>query len=149
MPNFQIEIYQWLGPLVAIFFIYRIISQFRANRRLLFGTILWVSFWVVAILLSIFPHDLSIGLATSLGFRNNINAVIFVALGFLFVLAYNHSSTIESLEKQITKLVRNIALEKQEIIDLKKELDEAQQKPKTSRTKKLKSKSTSKTKSAS
>jgi len=147
LPNFQIEIYQWLGPIVAIFFIYRIISQFRANRRLLFGTIIWVSFWLVIILLSIFPHVLSTNLATSLGFKDNINAVIFVALGFLFVLTYNQSSTIESLEKQITKLVRNIALEKQEIIDLKKELDEAHLKG--SKTKKLKSKSTTKSKSAS
>lgn len=145
--NFQIEIYQWLGPLVAIFFIYRIISQFRANRRLLFGTVFWVLFWLIIILLSMFPDFMSIGLATSLGFKDHINAVIFVALGFLFVLTYNQSSTIENLEKQITKLVRNIALEKQEIKDLKKELEAAQSK--SPRTKQLKSKTTSKSKSAS
>ena len=94
-----------------------------------------------------FPDVMSIGLASSLGFKDHINAVIFVALAFLFVLTYNQSTTIESLEKQITKLVRNIALEKQEIIDLKKEL-EAKQKN-APKTKQLKTKSTSKSKSAS
>ncbi len=145
--NFQIEIYQWLGPIVAIFFIYRIISQFRANRRLLFGTVFWVLFWLIIILLSMFPDVMSIGLATSLGFKDHINAVIFVALGFLFVLTYNQSSTIENLEKQVTKLVRNIALEKQQILDLKKELEAEQ--INSTKTKQLKTKTTSKSKSAS
>jgi len=45
---------------------------------------------------------------------DNINAVIFVALGFLFLMTYYQSSTIERLEKQMTELVRKIALEKQE-----------------------------------
>ena len=121
--KFQIEIYQWLGPIIALFFIYRIISQFRANRRLLLGTIIWVSFWMVIILLSVIPGQFSISLAQSLGFKNNINAVIFVALGFLFIMTYNQSATIERLEKQITTLVRKVALEKQENLNLQKKLN--------------------------
>lgn len=95
-------------------------------------------------MLCIIPHAFSTSLAGSLGFKNNINAVIFVALGFLFLIVYNQSSTIESLEKQITALVRKTALEKQEIKDLHKQLDKKLVKmPKT----KTKSKSKSKPKS--
>jgi len=50
--------------------------------------------------------------------------VIFVALGFLFVLTYNQSSTIERLEKQITNLVRSVALEKQEKKNLLKQIEQ-------------------------
>jgi len=122
--KFQIEIYQWLVPLVAIFFIYRIIAQFKANRRLLLGTVIWVSFWAVLSLLAILPDAISFSIAESLGLKSNINAVIFVWLGFLFVMTYYQSSTIERLERQMTDLIRKVALEKQEKLDLEKQLKE-------------------------
>ncbi len=122
--KFQIEIYQWLVPLIAIFFIWRIISQFRANRRLLIGTVIWVSFWVILGLLAMLPDPISFSIAESLGLKSNINAVIFVWLGFLFIMTYYQSSTIERLERQVTELVRKVALEKQGKQDLEKELEE-------------------------
>lgn len=77
-------------------------------------------------------------MAESLGFRSNINAVIFVALGFLFLMTYNQSTTIERLEKQITTLVRKVALEKQGKQNLQNELDK-QNKTKKAIKKKVKS----------
>ena len=108
------QFYQWLVPVISIFFIYRLFSQYRANKRLLVGTILWTIFWVTVALLGLFPDFISFSIAEYLGFMNNINAVIFVALGFLFLMTYYQSSTIESLERQMTDLVRKIAIEKQE-----------------------------------
>jgi len=124
LAKFQIEIYQWLVPLVALFFIYRIVSQFRAGRRLLLGTIIWVSFWVILSLLAMIPDAVANTLADSLGLKDHINAVIFVWLGFLFIMTYYQSTTIERLEKQMTELIRKVALEKQAKLDLEKELEE-------------------------
>ncbi len=76
------------------------------------------------------PDFISESLAKSLGFASNINAVIFVALGFLFMMTYYQSSTIDGLEKKMTELVRNIALEKQ------KEIDQLKQQLKKERSKK-------------
>lgn len=112
--------YQWLVPLISLFFIYRIILQFKANRRLLLGTVLWVSFWIVVAILGVFPDFVSNNVASWFGFANNINAIIFVALGFLFLISYHQSSTIEGLEKQLTELVRKLALEEQKVKELKK-----------------------------
>lgn len=121
----SLQIYQWLVPLIALFFIYRVVNQFRNNKRLLYGTILWVGFWVMVSILAIKPDFISENLASSLGFKSNINAVIFVALGFLFIMTYYQSSMIDLIEKQMTELVRKIALEKQrEIDDLKDQLNE-------------------------
>lgn len=76
-------------------------------------------------ILAIKPDFISENLASSLGFKSNINAVIFVALGFLFIMTYYQSSMIDLIEKQMTELVRKIALEKQrEIDDLKDQLNE-------------------------
>ena len=66
------------------------------------------------------PDLVSFSIAETLGFKSHINAVIFVALGFLFVMTYYQSSTIEKLEKQMTELIRKIALDKQEGLDQKK-----------------------------
>ncbi len=123
-----LQIYQWLVPLIAIFFIYRVVTQFRNNKRLLIGTILWVGFWVLVSVLAIKPDFISNNLASSLGFKSNINAVIFVALGFLFIMTYYQSSIIDLLEKQMTELVRKIALEKQREIDELKDQIKAQEK---------------------
>ena len=112
--KFQIEIYQWLVPLIGIFFLYRIYNGFRANRRLLIGTVLWSAFWITISLLAVFPDLISFSIAESLGIKSNINAVIFAWLGFLFVMTYYQSTTIEKLERQMTELVRKVALEKQE-----------------------------------
>lgn len=107
------QFYQWLVPILSLFFIYRLVSQYKANKRLLIGTLLWTIFWILIAILGIFPDFVSFGIAEYLGFRDNINAVIFVALGFLFLMSYYQSSTIESLEKQMTELVRKLAIEKQ------------------------------------
>jgi len=118
-----LQIYQWLVPLIAVFFIYRVVNQFKNNKRLLIGTLLWVGFWILISILAIKPDFISENLAKSLGFKSNINAVIFVALGFLFIMTYYQSSIIDLLEKQMTELVRKLALEKQrEIDELKEEL---------------------------
>ena len=100
---------------------YRIFIQFRNNKRLLTGTIVWIIFWITISILAIIPDLVSFSIAETLGFKSNINAVIFVALGFLFLMTYYQSSTIERLEKQITELVRKIALEKQEQLDNEKQ----------------------------
>ena len=136
-----LEIYQWLVPLIALFFVHRVVTQFRNNKRLLIGTILWVGFWVLISILAIKPDFISSNLANSLGFKSNINAVIFVALGFLFIMTYYQSSIIDLLEKQMTELVRKIALEKQrEIDDLKDQL-KAQEKATNASNKSAKSSS--------
>jgi len=120
---FQINIYQWLVPLIAIFFIYRIFTQFRRGHRLVFSTIVWIGFWLTLSLLAIIPDLVSFSIAESLGFKDNVNAVIFVLLGFLFLMTYYLSSMLEKLEKQMTELVRKIALDTQKFHDERKELE--------------------------
>jgi hypothetical protein len=123
--------YQWLVPILSLFFIYRLISQYKSNKRLLTGTLLWVFFWVVIAFLGLFPDFISFVIAEYLGFKSNINAVIFVALGFLFLMSYYQSATIENLERKVTNLVRKLAFEKQE----KEELERALKKKKESTSK--------------
>ena len=108
----KLEIYQWLGPLIATFFIYRTIRQYQAHHRAIRGTVIWIGFWVALILLSILPDTLSIRIAEALGFKSNINAVIFVGLGFLFLIVFYLSDALHNMERKVTELVRELALER-------------------------------------
>jgi len=107
----QIEIYQWLVPLIGLIYIVRTVRQYLKKKRSVRNMAVWVTFWCTIILLAIIPNEISFKIADLLGFKNNVNAIIFVALGLLFLLVFYLSSTIEKLENQITELVRKMALE--------------------------------------
>lgn len=107
----QVEIYQWLVPLIGLIYIVRTVRQYLNKKRSVRNMAVWVIFWSTIILLAIIPNEISFKIADLLGFKNNVNAIIFVALGLLFLLVFYLSSTIEKLENQITELVRKMALE--------------------------------------
>jgi len=106
-----LEIYQWLVPLVALVYMTRVILQYRRRRRLFTSTFFWIVFWIAISALAIVPNQISQGIANLLGFKSNVNAIIFVALGFLFSIVFYLSAAVERLERQMTDLIRKIALE--------------------------------------
>lgn len=110
-----LEFYQWLVPLMAIFYAYRIVKQYIQKKRLLKGTVLWLLVWLLVSILAIVPDFVSVNLAKLLGFKDHINGVIFIAIGFLFLFNMYFNVTIEKLENQMTDLVRKQALENQEL----------------------------------
>ena len=109
------EIYQFISPAIAIYYIYRIILNVRSGKRFVFSTILWLGFWILITILSITPHEISTQLAKLLGFKDNVNTIIFIALAFLIVLSFYLSSRTEKLEKDLTELVRQLAIKEQEL----------------------------------
>lgn len=112
----QFEIYQWLVPIIGAFFIFRTVKGFLKGRRSAGSTVIWLVFWSTILLLAIVPNEISYKLAGILGFKSNINAVIFVALAMLFLFVFYLSSTIERLENQLTELSRKIAIDRPDLI---------------------------------
>ena len=107
------EFYQWLVPLLAIYYSVKIFRQYAKKQRLIRSTVIWLSFWIIISFLAVVPHDTSVSLANILGFKDNINAVIFIALAVLFLFNMFFTATIEKLEKQMTEVVRKLAIENQ------------------------------------
>ncbi|MEL7021941.1 MAG: DUF2304 domain-containing protein, partial [Bacteroidota bacterium] len=73
--------------------------------------IVWGGFWVSIAILAIVPDFVSVRLASLLGFKSNITAVIFVALGILFIINFYLSAQINRMERQMTDLIRILAKE--------------------------------------
>ena len=71
-------------------------------------------------MLAIVPHEFSTQLARLLGIKSNINAIIFVSLAFVIVLAFYLSAKIETMDRKITDLVRQLALDENKIRELER-----------------------------
>lgn len=120
----NVNLYQWVVPLIALFYVVRLVNQYKVKKRLIKGTIFWFVFWVSISILAIIPDNISIGLAKVLGFKDNVNAIIFVGVFFQFLFLYYLSNTVERLERKVTDLVRKIAIEQSMADEKKKELVE-------------------------
>lgn len=106
----QLEIYHWLAPLISMIYIIRTIKQYSAGKYSPRNAIVWVIFWIGVALLGIMPNEIANSLSKGLGFRDAPNAIIFVALGLLFLMVFYLSAALNRVENQLTELVREIAL---------------------------------------
>ena len=129
------EIYQWLVPLVALVYTTRVIVQYRRRRRLLTSTFFWILFWIAITALAIVHNEISQAIANILGFKDNVNAIIFVALGFLFSIVFYLSATVERLQRQMTDLIRKVALDNASSHEIAAKKLKSSQKEETSVTK--------------
>jgi len=90
------------------------------RRKFLFTNIVWLLFWLVIAVLGIVPHEFSTSVAEWLGFASGINAIIFIALAFLIILSFYLSARLDAMERKITELVRQLALDESKIRELER-----------------------------
>jgi len=109
-----VEIYQLIAPLIAIYYIVTIINELRLRRKFIFSSGIWLGFWLVITVLAIAPDAVSKRIAEFFGFRSNVSAALFMVSGFLVVICFYLSSRVVQLERQVTQLVRKIALDQKE-----------------------------------
>lgn len=101
---------QLLIALFALFALVRVGRQFRAGRVSLVWGGAWVLFWIGVVVLVFLPNTTQI-LADVLGVGRGVDLVIYVSLIVLFYLQFKLFVKIESVEQEISTLVRKIALD--------------------------------------
>ena len=121
----SIDIYRFVVPLIALIYIFRIVNQYQGKTRGIKSTVFWTVFWVGITALALIPNQVSFKLAEIFGFRSNVTAIIFIALGLLFIFVFYLSNTIEKMEKHINTLTREMAYYQKEHKKLNKLLEEA------------------------
>lgn len=104
---------QLLITLFALFAVVRTIRQFRAGRLSALWGAVWLLFWIVVVVLVFLPNTTQI-LADVLGVGRGADLVIYVALVALFYLQFKLFVKIESVEQEVSTLVRKIALDDEE-----------------------------------
>jgi len=97
--------------LLFIFFaIARLLRQFRKQHVAPWNFLLWFIFWIGVGLVVVLPNTTDVA-AQLVGIGRGADLVVYLAICLLFYLLFRVFVRLEHFEQQITKLVRNIALE--------------------------------------
>ena len=100
--------------LLVIFFLFalvKVIGRFRAGDLSKKGLVLWSLFWLAAIIVVLMPNSTAY-LAKLAGIGRGADLVVYISLAAIFFILFRLMIKIELLNKDITKLTRKIALDK-------------------------------------
>ena len=106
----MIVLFQILFTLFALF---AIASVFKRKKEGLLGPkglVFWVMFWLLAIVAVLWP-DSTTQLANLLGIGRGSDFVLYVAIALLFYLVFKLHIKLESVGRDITRVVRKEAVE--------------------------------------
>ena len=107
----EIRFFQIVVPLFSLVLIYRQLSNHNANKSTVFETGMIIFFWAMIGIVAIFPDFFSKGIAKIFGFKDNVNAIIFFALGLLFYFQFQLYKILKKQDELLTELARKNALD--------------------------------------
>lgn len=94
----------------AVFAVSRATWQFRKGTLTIAWLMLWVLFWIVAGVVAVLPQTTDV-LARVVGVGRGADAVIYLSLIALFYIVFRVYVKIEDVEREITRLVRKLAVD--------------------------------------
>jgi len=93
----------------ALFAFTRVISKFKAGEIKRNEAILWSVFWLASAIVAMIPN-ITAKIAELVGVGRGVDAMMYLSLLFLFYFMFRIAARIEKIEKNLTKIVRHIAL---------------------------------------
>ncbi len=102
---------QILAILFVVFALWRVVSKFKRKELKVLEFLMWLIFWLAVGVAFITPEALTL-LANLLGIGRGADLVLYVAVVVVFYLMFRIFVRLEKMEKDITKVVRKNALEK-------------------------------------
>lgn len=88
---------------------------FKASRRLIkkeisvLFFILWLIFWILVAIIDLFPNIIA-RMANFVGVGRGVDLIIYIAICVLLYVVFRYNLRINKLEKNITDIVRKVAL---------------------------------------
>ncbi|MEN6290820.1 MAG: DUF2304 domain-containing protein [Methanobacterium sp.] len=113
-------IYQDVGALIGIIAIIIAVLRLKNGKMSLGMASLWILIWLIVIWVSIFPDSTNI-FANLTGIGRGLDLVLILGLIVGYYLIFKMYGMIENMDKEITLLVREIALQR---TDLKEKVDD-------------------------
>ncbi len=100
---------QLVLSLFLLFALSRVLLQVRASKISVGAFLFWSSLFIFA-LLGVFEPELTSYVAKYLGIGRGSDVVLYVSIALLFYLIFRLSISLEDTRREITELVRKIAL---------------------------------------
>ncbi|KKP43152.1 MAG: hypothetical protein UR34_C0020G0011 [candidate division WS6 bacterium GW2011_GWC1_33_20] len=96
---------------ILLFVLPSIYSSYKKKSITPFGTIVWVLFWIIGLILIWFPHLIDL-IGSTLGVGRSIDAFVYIAIIFLLYSTLSQKIKINELSREITLMNRTLALKK-------------------------------------
>lgn len=105
-------IQQTIALILIFYFLFKLLLQ-RKNKQVSgIEFLFWLLFWVISGLVIAFIKEID-SIVAYLGFSaSGINALLYLSVAVLFYLIFKLRLKLEKTEREITKIVREIALKK-------------------------------------
>lgn len=100
----------------AIFAITKTFKQFKKGKLTLAFLFLWMAFWVIVGVVVVLPQTTDT-LARFVGVGRGVDAIMYISIIALFYFVFRLLVRIEEVEREITKLVRTLAIHEKEVGD--------------------------------
>ena len=105
------EVFQIILLAFLVFALSRVLLRIKSKELSLREFIFWALIWTLAIIIIIFP-DIIINLSRHIGIGRGVDVIIYGGVALLFYLIFRLYVKLERIEHSITKLVKEIAIEK-------------------------------------
>jgi len=109
-----LHIYQIIGILIGIIAIALSLWRFKDGKMSPGMLSVWILIWAAVIIISIYPESTNL-LATVTGIGRGLDFILIIGLIGSYYLIFKMYNAIESMENEITKLVRELALQRENI----------------------------------
>ncbi len=105
--------------LFLIFALSRVILRYQSKEVSFRGLIFWTCVFGLAIIAELFPN-ITTEIAKMLGITRGVDAVVYTSIALLFYLVFRLYVYLEDIRKEITALIRMIAIKDKSSHDHKK-----------------------------
>ena len=99
---------QYVATIIIALIVLQLISKFKKDRVSWPRTLIWILFWCIGLFVVWFPVTIA-KIAQVSGVGRGVDIIIYISIILLFYLLSNQNTKIDELNKQITKLTREIA----------------------------------------
>ena len=93
----------------VIFFLSRVYLRYREKVISTRTALFWIMIWISALIGVVLPGTTT-KIASFFSVGRGVDAIMYIALSVLFYLVFRIYVTIEDLRREITTIVRNVAL---------------------------------------
>lgn len=101
---------QYLLVLLVLLIVYRVIIKWRQGFLSPKDAFFWVGFWLVVGAIVVVPETTSF-LARMVGVGRGADLVVYLSIVLIFYIIFQVTVKIEKVERNITKIVRTVAME--------------------------------------
>lgn len=106
----MLAVFQILFVLFSLFVIGQIFQRRKNGLLSITGTVFWILLWLLAILAVLLPQATQV-VASYFGIGRGTDFVVYVSFAIMFFVLFRLHIKLESMQRDITKIVRKDSLE--------------------------------------